>query len=92
MSRKFQWRYNTGSLTGAGTLGITGRGISIDVFANGADSSFTITGVGLTSTDTITLRAGRSMTINLSEDKAEIRDPVVTWVSGSLDIVIAFVT
>lgn len=78
------WSYNSGNLTSAGTISLTGRCLGLSVFANGVTGSFKINGG-----PTITLRPGVGLSVN---PQANIVNPVVTWVSGNLDVYIEAVT
>lgn len=78
------WDKAAGVLTGPGSVTKTGRCHAIDIFANGVDSQVTINGG-----DTIMIRAGRSITYG---PIPQLIDPVVTWVSGAVDVIVATVT
>ena len=74
------WTYVTGSLIATGTLSGSGRCNGLRVFANAVDSSFTINGGA-----TITLRANSGLDISSG---ANLLNPSVVWVSGSIDVFI----
>ena len=74
------WSYKAGSLSSSGSLTITGNCVGIRVFANGQDGGFKIN-----SGDTINVRNGAGIDIN---PQSQLVNPVVAWVSGTLDVFI----
>lgn len=72
----------SGVLTGAGTVTLTGQCVGGRIFANGADGSFTIN-----SGSVHNVRSGTGFDLNLTYAGLTVLvNPVITWVSGSLDI------
>lgn len=76
------WGYTAASLSGAGTVERIGRcvGIAVVNSSDSVDATFNISGG-----DTITVRAGRAFGFL---PKTKLRDPVVTWISGAIDVII----
>lgn len=81
---KGTWNYVASTLSGAGNVTGSGRCIGISVYAQTADGSFNINGG-----NTIAVRAGTGFSFSV---QANLTAPVVTWVSGTLDIVVEGLT
>lgn len=77
------WSYESATLI-SGNLSATGRCVGIRIFANGVDGSFNINGG-----DTINVRNGAGVDVNTG---GNLVNPVVNWVSGSIDVLIETVT
>lgn len=76
------WDYTAGSLSGAGTVTKVGKcyGLSVVNASSVANASFKIN-----SGDTITLRPGGIKDVN---PRGKLFNATVTWVSGSIDVLI----
>lgn len=79
-----EFSYEAGTLTAAGDITIAGNCVGVRVFANGTDSSFR-----LNSGQTINVRSGAGVDIN---PRGLLTNPKVSWVSGSLDVLITVLT
>jgi hypothetical protein len=73
------WSYKASTLT-SGSLSATGKCQGILVFGAGGDASFKVNGG-----DTITVRSGIAMQI---APNGNLVNPTVTWVSGTLDVIL----
>lgn len=76
------WSYKAATLT-SGSLSATGKCQGILVFGAGGDASFKVSGG-----ETLTVRSGIAMSI---APNGNLVNPTVTWVSGTLDVVIEVV-
>lgn len=77
------WTYAAGTLAGAGSVTASGRCVGIRVYAHLLDGSFNVNGG-----NTVLVRAGTGVDIG---PKGNLVNPVVNWVSGTLDVVVAVV-
>lgn len=77
------WSYESATLT-SGNLSATGRCLGIRVFAQGGDGTFNINGG-----DVITIRQSAGVDI---APRANLTNPTVNWVSGTLDVFIEVVS
>jgi hypothetical protein len=73
------WSYKAATLT-SGSLSATGKCQGILLFAAGGDASCKVN-----SGDTITVRSGIAMHIS---PNGNLVNPTVTWVSGTLDVIL----
>jgi hypothetical protein len=78
------FNYQTGTLTAAGNVTGVGRCTQITVHAFGFDGSFTINGGA-----TVVIRSGTDKTIYPG---GNLVAPVITWVSGTLDVLVTGLT
>lgn len=79
------WNYVSSDLTGAGTVSILGRCVGMRIIntSDTVDAYFTAQGG-----DNILVKAGREIYINAQR---KMVNPVVTWVSGSMNVFIEVV-
>lgn len=76
------WSYKSATLT-SGSLSATGKCQGILVFGAGGEASFKVN-----AGETITVRSGIAMNI---APNGNLVDPTVTWVTGTLDVLIEVV-
>lgn len=79
------WDYVSSNLTGTGTVSILGRGVGIRIIntSDSVDAEFKAQGG-----DTILIKAGREIYLN---PQRKMVNPVITWVSGSMNVFIEVV-